>query len=208
MNDYALQTIEDAVVRRKAWNMVSFLLPWREVPPVTNEVIIATFTEAMNVLSVEMQRLILEAEVSLNNLNQLEEGLATLHEIVVREDLSLAEVRNEVLASLWTFLGGNQRQLRGLDQHLFLLRGLGASRQRALAHVTAVFHALQSLSADMEDMRERVAAPELTAGRIPVEVHMKSIKSGLERLMEGRTKAKEMEQEAFQRLLDTPESAR
>ncbi len=48
-----------------------------------------TFEEAMNVLSANMERLILEAEYSLQNLNNLEERLATLHEIVVREDSSI-----------------------------------------------------------------------------------------------------------------------
>jgi hypothetical protein len=57
------------------------------------------------------------------------------------------------------------------------------------------------MSEDMEDLRERVAAPELVGSSIPVEVHMKSIKGGLERLKQGRIKAQEREAEAVRRVL-------
>jgi len=53
----------------------------------------------------------------------------------------------------------------------------------------------------MEELRERVAAPEITEGEIPLEVHVKSIRSGIERLQEGRIKAKEREEEAITRIL-------
>ena len=202
MNDYALRTIQEADAKRNSWNALSFLLPWRTVPPATNGIVIVTFTNAMDIQAEEMERLIIEAEISLSNLNTLEEGLSTVHEIIVREDGSLSEAKAELLADLWSKLGGNRRELRGLDQHLYFLKSMGGYRQSALAHVETALHALQAMSADMEDMRERVAAPELTAGRIPVEVHMKSIQTGLERLMEGRLRAKELEQEAFRQVLE------
>ena len=44
----------------------------------------------MDVLSVAMERLIIEAEISLVNLNQLEEHLSTLHGLVSRENLSIS----------------------------------------------------------------------------------------------------------------------
>lgn len=160
-----------------------------------------TFTEAMNTLSVNMNRLILEGEVSLQALEKLEQRLATLYELVTREDSSLTSERAEILASLWTMLGGNKNELRHVDTHLDLLKNLGAYRQRALAHVVAALQTLQSMSDDMEDLRERVAAPELVGERIPVEVHIKSIQGGLERLKERRLKAKEQEEDIVNRIV-------
>jgi hypothetical protein len=155
----------------------------------------------MIVLSKLMQRLILEAEISLANLNKLEERLTTLHELVSREDSSISSVKADMLSELWTKLGGNKRTLRGIDNHLVLLRNLGRYRKRALLHIVTVLQMLQAMSGEMEDLRERAAAPELTSGRIPAEVHIRSLKNGLERLREGRLRAKEVEAEAVRNIL-------
>jgi DNA repair ATPase RecN len=200
INDYALHTIEDTILKEPTPYSLARLLPWYS-SSAASEVIAGTFSETMNVLSMSMQRLILEAEVSLANLNRLEERLSTLHELVSREDASISSAKSELLSDLWTKLGGNKRALRGFNEHLFLLKNMGGYRKRALVHVVAALQTLQAMSEDMEDLRERVAAPELTSGRIPVEVHIKSIKSGLERLREGRLKAKELEAEAVRKVL-------
>jgi len=200
VNDYALHTIEAAIANAPSRYSPKYLIPWYSFPH-TSEIVTQTFTEAMDVLSGSMQRLIIEAEVSLANLGSLEEHLSTLHEVVSREDSSISSAKSELLSELWTKVGGNRRALRGYDDHLQLLRDLGGYRKSALVHVVSALQTLQAMSEDMEDLRERVAAPELTAGRIPVEVHMRSIKSGLERLREGRLKAKEREEEAIRRVL-------
>jgi hypothetical protein len=167
----------------------------------TQRVITETFTEAMSVLSAQMRRIILEAEVSMKNLDRLEEMLQSLHEIVSRENASISAAKEELLAELWTILGGNKRKLRGMDGHLFLLRHIGEYRMRAAAHVAAALQALTSMGEDMEDLRERVTAPELIGDKIPIEVHMKSIRAGLDRLQADRTRAREREEEAVRRIL-------
>ena len=55
---------------------------------------------------------------------------------------------------------------------------------------------LQAMSEDMEDIRERVTAPDLAGAKIPVEVHIQSIQVGLHRLRQGRGMAKTLEQDA------------
>jgi hypothetical protein len=65
----------------------------------------------------------------------------------------------------------------------------------------AALHTLQGMSHEMEDIRERVAAPDLAAPQIAPEVHMKSIQMGLERLKESRVRAKELDQKATRRIL-------
>lgn len=192
-NDYALHTIEEAIVNQPSGPFGSKRSP--------NEIVTRTFIEAMDQLAFSMRRLIIEAEVSLANLDKLETRLSTLHELVSREDSSLSSAKSELLSELWTKVGGNKRTLRGYDEHLYLLKNLGDYRKRALVHVVAALQMLQAMSEDMEDMRERVGAPELLGSSIPVEVHIRSIRSGLERLKEGRIKAKEREEEAVRRIL-------
>ena len=76
--------------------------------------------------------------------------------------------------------------------NLQLLKELGGYREAALARVAAALQALQTLSADMEELRERASAPELTGGDIPLEVHARAIRSGVERLNDGRLRAKQL----------------
>jgi hypothetical protein len=159
----------------------------------------------MNTLSANMRRLALEAEVSISDLNTLEEHLKSIHEIVSREDSSIVAAKDElvsgVLAQLWTILGGNRKELKGMNTHLALLKGVGGYRDRARAHVVAALHTLETMAEEMEELRERVAAPELVGDAIPVEVHMKSIRSGLERLKDRRIGAKHAEEQIRNRVL-------
>lgn len=201
VNDYALHAIEEAQTKAPSRYSLRSLSPWTSARRSTKQVVAETFGQAMNVLSGNMQRLILEAETSLANLNSLEERLTTLHEMVTREDSSLSTAKEELLAELWTKLGGNRKTLRGFEQHLILLKDLNGYRKQALVHVVAALQTLQSMSEDMEDLRERVAAPDLVGSQIPVEVHMRSIRNGLERLREGRIRAKHLSEEAMYRVL-------
>lgn len=197
VNDHALHTIEAHL--EKSSSALSVLWPFSGVT--TTEVITKTFNDAMNVLSAQMERVVLEAEVSLANLDRLEQRLITLHELVQRENYHISAERSELLAELWTIVGGNKRKVRNMDGHLFLLRNIGQYRTRALAHVAAAMQTLLSMSEDMEDLRERVAAPELVGDSIPAEVHMKSIKAGLDRLTEKRYQVREREEATIRQIL-------
>lgn len=198
VNDHALHTIEAS--GGKSFSALSIIWPFSSAVA-TKDLIRGTFSEAMGVLANQMSRVILEAEVSLANLESLDERLQVLHELVSRENKSISAEKEDLLAELWTILGGNKRRLKGLDGHLFLLRNIGEYRKRAQAHVIAALQTLQGMSEDMEDLRERTAAPELVGERIPVEVHIKSIKAGLERLTQKRIKAQEREEEAVRKIL-------
>ncbi|KAJ3555933.1 hypothetical protein NM688_g2301 [Phlebia brevispora] len=179
INDYALHTIEGA--QAKPNSLLSVLWPFGSDMATVQEVVRDTFTQTMSVLETQMRRIVLEAEVSMHALTDLEERLVTLHEIVVRENNTLIDERADLLAQLWTIVGGNKKKLKHMNGHLFLLGSIGEYRKRAIAHVSAALQTLQGMSEDMEDLRQRVAAPELIGDRIPIAVHIKSIRAGLER---------------------------
>lgn len=202
VNEHALHTIEAANANIPLGLSIQRLWYNKEK---TDSIVTSTFTNAMATLSSHMSRLMLEAEHNLANLDRLEERLSTLHEMVSREDSSISAEKAELLAELWTILGGNKGKLRGFDNHLLLLKSLETYRKEARVHVVAALHTLQEMSADMEDLRERVAAPELTGPKVPLEVHMKSIKHGLERLKEGKIRATRLSQDAARRTLGIEE---
>ncbi|CAK5275942.1 unnamed protein product [Mycena citricolor] len=199
VNDYALHTIEASQQQRPSlWNFWNRLSPWKDH---TTGIVLDTFETSLDYLSSTLQRLVVEVELNMWNLNNLEEQLSVIHEIVTRENLSLSSAKAELLGDLWTVLGGNRKTLRGYQEHLDLLKGLGQYRQQALVHVVSAFQALIQMSDDIEDLRERVSAPELTGSRIPVHVHIKSIRTGLERIQDSRVDAKAKESQAVRRLL-------
>lgn len=60
------------------------------------------------------------------------------------------------------------------------------------------------LSSDLDELRERVAQPILTPDEIvPIEVHIMTIRKGVQRLSDGRGKAKRRERQALQRMMDS-----
>lgn len=83
--------------------------------------------------------------------------------------------------------------------HHTLLRSITAYRSKALHHVGSSLVQLQQMQTDLEDLRDRVAEPALLADAgkqvqdIPLEVHIESIRKGLERLNTGRDKVKGIE---------------
>jgi hypothetical protein len=93
VNEYALGAIEAADAKSSS---LSRFLPFGKSE--SKQVVMQTFTEAMNTLSTNMQRLVLEAEVSISDLNKLEEHLISIHEIVSRENSSISVARGELLA--------------------------------------------------------------------------------------------------------------
>ena len=95
----------------------------------------------------------------------------------------------------------HKRKLKHTNGHILLLNGIGDYRRRAMAHVSATLQTLQGMSEDMEDLRQRVAAPDLVGDKIPVEVHLKSIRMGLERLQADRDRTKAREEETLRRIL-------
>ncbi|KAG1794754.1 hypothetical protein EV424DRAFT_1449364 [Suillus variegatus] len=199
VNGYAMRTIQEAEKNAPPPYSLTALIPFH-FGPTTQEVIVDAFTSAMDTFSIAIQRLILEAEISLHNLDVLEEDLSVVREVVMREDIDVTTEQSELLGALWTKLGGNRRALRDNDRRLGLLKDLGDYRRQAQAHVVAALQTLNSMSEDMEDLRERVAAPELVGGRIPLHVHIESIQNGLERLQEGRVRAREREEDVMRKL--------
>lgn len=211
VNDHSLRLIENERAKDSSrWLSSTHLVLWdiRSREQQTEEVIAEVFDSAMNSLSVNMERLILEAERSLHDLNDLEGQLAALHEIIVREDSFLLSAKSDLTENLWTRLGGNRKSLKSLDYHLALLEELGSYREEALVHVISTVQTLQALSEEMEDMRERVATPNLIGAAVPVEVHINSIQTGLGRMRNGRMQARRLAEEALGRVLGDNESGR
>ncbi|KAF9223375.1 hypothetical protein BS17DRAFT_808821 [Gyrodon lividus] len=188
LNNYAMVTIEDAP-KKEPSAFLKAISPFN-LGPSADEIIQTVFTLAMDESEQAIAKLILEADVSLQNLEQMDVDIMNLHEVITRENKPLTEEKEKVLGELWTRLGGNKKAIRDYGDRLLLLNDLGEYRKKALGHVKAALRTLHSMSDDLEVLRDRVAAPGLLDGKVPLHVHIESIKIGLERLKEGQRRSR------------------
>jgi len=184
LNSYAMATIGDAPKKAPS-PLLQAVSPYK-LGPTAEEMITEAFVVAMDQSERVIQKLILETEISWQNLEQLDADIAVLHEIVMHEDKHTTAEQDELLVQMWTRWGGNKKAVRDYDDRLTLLKNLEEYRKQAAAHVKATLRELNTMSDDLEVLRDRVAAPGLLEGKVPLQVHIDSIQNGLERLREER----------------------
>ena len=149
---------------------------------------IETFLLSMDNIGSQIVRLREEAETSTNHLTTLY-GVAHhgINELKAAREGVLVERRKS-----WWDKHRADLLLDLLDQMDLILDSLGnmeICRRKALAHVVATSQILQTLDADVEELRARVTAPDVIGDKIPIEMHIKSIKAGADRLKERGAKA-------------------
>lgn len=132
MNHLAMNTISAATVDG-LWSWIATTFSLYSSTPKT--VAVQAYRDVMEKLAEETQRALLEASVSAANLERLHEDLFTIHEICVREGLSLSGAHAKLLSELWTLLGGNRDELRKSKRRLALLADVDQYRKQALDHV-------------------------------------------------------------------------
>ncbi|OQV09285.1 hypothetical protein CLAIMM_13420 [Cladophialophora immunda] len=156
------------------------------------------------IVSEEIERLIEEAQALLLVLQNLEDRLDVIHAIALRDNIAAQAGKDEILSHLWTLLGGNRAKLGKYNNQLTLLRQVGQYRKVAWAHVSATILKLQAMGAELEELRTRVSSAEVLRGHkeIPLAVHVENIRLGVQRLEEGREKARRLEQSHVRRVIE------
>lgn len=152
----------------------------------------------------EILKLISEAQALLQVLTNLEDRLDIIFGIVIRDNQHAKDRKEEILGEIWSMVGGNKGKLDKMDKQLYLLGQVGVYRQTAIAHVRGTLVRLQEMEAGLEDLRERVGAPELLRDHlnVPLSVHIENIQLGVERLEVTRDDARKVENEHIRRTLD------
>ncbi|KAI1782528.1 hypothetical protein LXA43DRAFT_905541 [Ganoderma leucocontextum] len=139
------------------------------------------FQASMDVLSEQITRTLKHATKSMERLDRLEESMATIHDVLVKEDLLVSERRNRLAADLWTRLGWNAEEMRVDDTQLKLLGSVQDYRVQALNHVIGTMQTLDAIDADLAELQSQLSAPAV-AKLIPVEVQLASIQDSVRRL--------------------------
>lgn len=185
VNEYAVRRIEAAEQSKS-------IVPWAWFLSSTPEgALVSTFAVVMNMLANEMAEVLLQCDQTQALLDQLEHDLAVLHKVSARENTSVVSEKSALLAKLWTFLGGNRRQLTDLNERMRVLKDIDEYRTDAKVHVDQSATAVQTLGEDVEELRVCVAAPAILEDHIPIEVQIHSIQSGIERMRSSRLRIRE-----------------
>lgn len=203
VNDWALQSIQRArELESQSWFPRAFI-PWRSTTT-TNEVVLQTFHEAIYVLEQHLRRLILEAEVSELAIKSLDERMDNLRGILEREapTKAIETVETETLEVLWFVAQHHSSRVIRHERDEELLKNLRAYAREASVHISTALKFLRETSAEMEDVRDRVAKPSLMGRSVPVEIHLQSISVGLERMELRRIGARNAEEEEIRRVME------
>ncbi|KAF3212472.1 hypothetical protein TWF191_010472 [Orbilia oligospora] len=202
LDEWAKKTLEDIRDSESGPKSFSSLVLWRDNDQIRRDVA-NTFTKTTEGMNGQLQRLVLEAQNVLTILDQLEEKLTTIHEIISREANHVKMEHDEVLSAIFTKLGANKQKIARSKEQVALLHNVNHYRKTALSHVSATVVELDRMSADLEQLRETVAAPSLMEGivEVPIELHIRNIDQGILRLTAGRLKASTRKEEYTQAVL-------
>ncbi|KAI9729272.1 MAG: hypothetical protein M1834_006942 [Cirrosporium novae-zelandiae] len=143
----------------------------------------------------EIHRLTIEAQSLLMTLKQLEDRLDVINGLAIKDGLETQATKDEILSELWTMLGRNGKRLRRMDKELDILKQVGAYRQMAWNLVATTIVKLQTMEAELQQLRDSVVSAEQAHHLdIPLSIHIANIESGVERLEAVRSKTRETEQ--------------
>ncbi|KAK5732420.1 hypothetical protein LTR17_010596 [Elasticomyces elasticus] len=176
---------------------------WAPFQPVSlsRDVVLDQYLRHTGAVEEQILTLIQEAQALLGILENLDGRLDVIAAISTRDGMKVAGNKEELFAYLWTKLGGNRSSVSKLENQLTLLKEVTAYKRLAWAHVTTTIVKLQGIQATLEDVRERVAGPEVLGERVPLEVHIESINLGIERLERQREEGRRGEMEGYARVM-------
>jgi hypothetical protein len=174
--------------------------------PLSRDVLLDQYLRHTSAVEDQILSLITEAHALRSILDNLDSRLDVIANIAQRDGVKLTQSTDELFGSLWTKLGGNRASVAKVTSQLALLDDVGRYRRLAWGHVTATLVKLQAIQHSLEDLRERVAMPEvLGVQNVPLEVHIQSINLGIERLEGQREEGRKIEREAYQRVVSRGE---
>jgi len=171
---------------------------------ITEDLLFEQYLRHTRAIEDQISELILEAQALLGILQNLDDRLDVIHSITTRDGISVKGDRDELLMQLWTILGGNRSSLNKQNEQLQLLRQVSVYRKTAWDHVSGTVLKLQSIAAGLDDLRERVSAPDVLGPRadVPLRTHIQHIQLGVDRLESQRLEGRKIEGEAHRRVLD------
>ncbi|KAI0008674.1 hypothetical protein F4779DRAFT_585726 [Xylariaceae sp. FL0662B] len=173
-------------------------------PTVFDEhMILDKYIEHTALVSEKIANLIVEAQAALRLLTEAENSLQLIKEHATRIGKFVTGDQTSMLDSIWSFVGVNSRRLKELKEQMRLLQQVEKQRMTAVNQLMHLMHDLKDIETKLSDLRDRVAAPRLLDGRMPVplNIHIETINAGVERLENARSRIRAEENKRLQQAL-------
>ncbi|KAK6442342.1 hypothetical protein LTR95_001418 [Oleoguttula sp. CCFEE 5521] len=214
-NRWTLQVIDGVAekdahigsVQRWVSNNLNIFAPFQPVA-LSRDVLLDQYLRHTSAVEDQILGLISEAQALLAVLDNLDSRLDVIAGIATRDDIRVQGNKEELFANLWVKLGGRRNSVAKIDKQLGLLKEVGSYRRMAWAHVNGAIIKLMAIRDSLEDLRERVAMPEVIGEKVPLEVHIRNIELGIERLEEQRDNSRRLQQQQVDRLVSRAEEGR
>jgi hypothetical protein len=168
-------------------------------PPTLHERVFDQYSAHVSKNAEEITSLIATGVALHSVLQRLDELLDTIYAITINDDATITADQEELLAQLWTLVGGNKSKLTSNNKKLSLLRNVSAYRKKALTHVSDTLLKLRQIQAELENLRDGVEAPTVLGYRdeLPISYHLDLIDRGVDRLRTARGESLRVEGETY-----------
>ncbi|GAB7366539.1 hypothetical protein MBLNU230_g8527t1 [Neophaeotheca triangularis] len=187
-------------IARWASRNLNILAPFQPVL-ISRDILLEQYLRHTTAIEDEISTLITEAQALLAVLDNLDNRLDVIASIATRDGVKALADKNELFEYLWTKLGGNKNSVERLNSQLSLLKDVGTYRTNAWNLISVTIVKLQAIRDQLEDLRERVALPEVVGDKVPLEVHVESINLGIERLEGQRERGRRLAEESYARVI-------
>ncbi|KAJ0104132.1 hypothetical protein J7T55_000483 [Diaporthe amygdali] len=209
INRWTSRYLDGLVAEQESQGLLSDFTTWIFSPfqPATfsERNLLDKYVEHTALVGDKIADLIIEAQAVLKTLSQAESYLGIIYDFVTRTQESVQSRKDDVLWTIWTLVGANYRRLSKLNSQLSLLRRVDSQRIDAVKQVSELIVELEKIQAGLDDLRDRVAEPEVAAsspkGPMPLSVHIETIDRGVERLEHARSRIRAIENDRIHEVL-------
>jgi len=197
MSRYTLRVLDSFQIEQESRGMISqffdgVLAPFQPIK-FTEDLLFDQFIEYTKMIEDEIAKLLVEAEDLQMQLNLMESSTDTIGGIAYRDQKHANAKRDEIYSWLWTRVGGNRSKIGKINDELDFLQKITFDRKSASIHVSTTILRLLDTKSQLENLRTRLALPDLIRESRPLSVHIETILAGAERLEDKRQHARDRE---------------
>lgn len=194
-------TEEGKGVLSEAVKHMNIFSVFRGPPETLEQRIFVQYLNHVSKLKDDVSSLIAFSESLIALLNNLDTRLDIIADIAMRDDNTVNRDREELLADLWSKLGGNRSSKAANMKSLQLLRDVLRYRANAVQLVSATLLKLREISTGLENLRDGIAAPEVVGFRedYPLQWHIDVVSRSVARLRDARGENMAIERETIRK---------
>ena len=185
-------------------NAVEMLMTPFQPVKFTEDAVLDLYIKHSDEVQHEIRDLLSEAQAVFSLLKALEDTLDSIHGITARDTYYTKLGREEVLAELWSRLGGNRKQKAVFESQIKVLKQISIYGQAAYTNIGDAILKLQTMSAEIDQLKERLVSVDAGSEktRVPLSVHLENIQLGVERLEEARGSARNARMEKSRAVIE------